>query len=113
MNDPRFDFFKLVRFFTDINDLTHSNVPSLQETDSLSSAWLPFAISALRSRMECILAQNVAVSLYACNAPASVETLRQTARPHGPNLHLRECLGRVAHPLRSVPSFPTRNEAPS
>src|SRR5438874_1190125 len=75
MNRARFNFFELVRFFADIDDLTHSNVPPLQQTNRLFSAWFSFGIGTLRTRMKRVFTQNIAVCFDACDAPTSMETL--------------------------------------
>src|SRR5437879_37652 len=75
MNRARFYFFQPVRFLADIDDLTHSNVPSLQQAYSLPSTWLSLGIGTLRPRMEGVFTQDIAVYLDACDAPTSMETL--------------------------------------
>jgi len=79
MNRARFHFFELVRFSANVNDLADSNVPSVQQPDSLFSAGLSVDIGTLRSRMERIFMQDIAVSFHSCNAPAAVETFSRNS----------------------------------
>src|SRR5437588_2663530 len=77
MNYSRFDFFELIRFLADIDDLTDSNMPPLQQTNSLSSTWFSFGIGTLCPWMKRVFTENISVGLDASDAPASVETLRR------------------------------------
>ncbi len=79
MNQARFYFFELVRFFADVNDLTNTNVAPLQQADSLFSTRFSSRIGALRPRMKRIFTQNIAIRLDACNAPTPVEALRRNS----------------------------------
>ena len=47
-------FFEAVGLLAYIDDLSHPNVPPLQQTDCLPAARLAFGVGALRPRMEFI-----------------------------------------------------------
>jgi len=64
MNRAPFDFFELVRFFADVNDLADLNVASVQKSHSLFSARLSASIGALRTWMEYIYTQDIAILFY-------------------------------------------------
>ncbi len=85
MNCARFYFFEPVRFFADIDDLIHLNVPSPQQPYCLFATRLSLSIGALRPRMKFIFTQNIAVGLDSGYQPSSVKAL-------GRNLIVLSCL---------------------
>src|SRR5689334_17225550 len=76
MNCSCFDFLQLVRFLPDIDDLTHANVSSLEQANSLFSAWLSVHVGALGSRMKRIFTHHIAIRLHSCGVPIPVEAFR-------------------------------------
>jgi hypothetical protein len=77
VNYARFYFFEPVRFFTDVDDSFDPHVSSAQQPEGLLATGLSLRIRALPAEMELVLAQNLAVSLYACDASTAVEALRR------------------------------------
>jgi hypothetical protein len=73
MNCARFDFFKPVCFSSDIDDLTHSNVPAVQQAYSLFTPGFSSGIGTLRSWVEFVFAQDVAVRLNSPHVPTTME----------------------------------------
>ena len=72
MNYARFNFFEPVRFLADVDDPFDPYVSSAQQPEGLLAAGLSLRIRALPTEMELLLAQNFAVSLYACDASTAV-----------------------------------------
>lgn len=79
MNCARFHFLELVRFFTDIDYLIDSNMPSLQQPHSLFSARFSLNVGGLRSRMERIFIQDVTVRFHSRGVAISVKALRRNS----------------------------------
>jgi hypothetical protein len=75
MNYARFNFFNPVRFFADIDDSFDPYVSSAQQPEGLLAAGFSLCIRTFSAEMELLLAQNFAVSLYACYASSAVEAL--------------------------------------